>query len=156
MEKITPEILQLELSDALGEKHKLADYQGKYLVLYFYPRDNTPGCTKEACSFRDANIDIKALGAEVVGISKDSGDSHKKFSEKYQLNFTLLADTDTKLNQAFGVWQKKKFLGHEFLGTVRTTFIIGPEQTILKRFDNVKPDGHAEEVLAVLKQLMGK
>jgi len=146
MEKISKEIQNLALSDTDGNPIKLADFAGKYIVLYFYPKDNTPGCTAEACSFRNANVDIVKSGAVVLGVSKDSVVSHQKFTNKYQLNFPLIADTEAKLARAFGVWKPKKFMGREFLGVLRTTFIIGPDGTILKRFDNVKPQDHAEEI----------
>ena len=119
-----PEVLGI---DANGREIKAADFAGKKLVLYFYPKDNTPGCTAEACSFRDHYDTMREAGYEIVGVSKDSAASHTKFADKFQLPFTLIADTETTLNQAFGVWQKKKMAGREYMGTVRTTFIINEE-----------------------------
>lgn len=154
MKKLLSGVLNIELDDSLGGKTKLADYKGKYIVLYFYPKDETPGCTVEACSFRDANNIMKQMGVEVVGVSKDAITSHLKFAEKHQLNFKLLSDPEKKLQEAFGVWQKKKFMGREYMGTARTTFIIGPDGEILKEFEKVKPNGHAEEVLNELTKLI--
>lgn len=156
MNKISKEILDIELPDKDGLPVKLSDFAGKYIVLYFYPKDDTPGCTLEACSFRDANVDIKKLGVEILGVSKDDVKSHKKFSEKYHLNFNILSDVETKLNQAFGVWQEKSFMGRKYMGTARTTFIINPEGEIVKEFQNVKPNGHSEEILKTLKSILNK
>ena len=152
MKKVDSGVLNFELEDSNGKIVKLADYTGKYIVLYFYPKDDTPGCTAEACSFRDANDIMKNMGAEIIGVSKDSVESHQKFLSKFKLNFTLLSDPEKKLQEAFGVWQKKKFLGREYMGTARTTFILGPDAEILKEFENVKPKGHAEQVLEELKK----
>ena len=130
-----PEVLGI---DANGREIKAADFAGKKLVLYFYPKDNTPGCTAEACSFRDHYDTMREAGYEIVGVSKDSAASHTKFADKFQLPFTLIADTETTLNQAFGVWQKKKMAGREYMGTVRTTFIINEEgivEDIIKKVD---------------------
>jgi peroxiredoxin Q/BCP len=122
-------------------------------VLYFYPKDMTPGCTTEACSFRDNLDEIKAAGAQVVGISADSTTSHQKFIGKHDLNFKLLADPDNKVTKAYGVYQKKSLYGREFMGIVRSTFIIDRGGTIRKVFPKVKVNGHTEEVLAALKDL---
>lgn len=135
--------------DTEGNRHSLADYRGKWLVLYFYPKDDTPGCTTEACSLRDARDDIAALGAEVVGVSRDDASSHDKFKAKYTLNFTLLSDPDRKLIDAYGAWGKKMF-GQE--GILRRTFIINPEGTVVKVYGRVTPLGHGEQVLAELKE----
>lgn len=140
----------------LGENGKttsLKEQLGKYIVLYFYPHDFTPGCTKEACSFRDANNDIKKLGAEVIGVSTDSFESHQKFSNKHKLNIALWSDPDHKLIEAFGAWQPKKFAGREFMGTVRSTFILDPKGKIIKVWGKVKPEGHSKEVIEFLKSL---
>ena len=153
MDKIPSEILNMSFSDTNGNQIKLSDFYGKYLVLYFYPKDDTPGCTTEACSFRDANVEITKLGAAIIGVSKDPVTSHQKFTNKYRLNFPLISDPEVKLAKAFDVWKTKKFMGREFLGIVRTTFIISPEGSILKRFDNVKPLGHAEQILDELRNL---
>ena len=110
--------------DANGREVKASDFAGKRLAIYFYPKDNTPGCTAEACSLRDGYAQLKAAGYEIVGVSRDSAASHARFAERHELPFTLIADTDLKLNEAFGVWRKKKMAGREYMGTVRTTFII--------------------------------
>lgn len=140
------------LQDQDGKTHTLADYKGKWLVLYFYPADDTPGCTAEACNFRDARADIEQLAA-VVGVSKDSVRSHKKFSEKYHLNFTLLSDPDHAVIEAYDSWQPKKFMGREFLGTHRNTFIIDPTGNIVKEYRGVDPKTHAPEIIADLQAL---
>ncbi|MDE7119738.1 MAG: peroxiredoxin, partial [Muribaculaceae bacterium] len=114
-----PEFLGYDLD---GNPVDTTRFAGKPLIIYFYPKDNTPGCTAEACSLRDDNPRLSALGYQIIGISKDSAASHRKFAEKHNLNFTLLSDPDTTVNQAFGVWQKKKMAGREYMGTVRTTF----------------------------------
>lgn len=156
MNKLTKETLDIELQDKNGIPVKLSDFIGKYVVLYFYPKDDTPGCTLEACSFRDANDEIKAMGVEVLGVSKDDVKSHQKFSKKYHLNFNILSDPEKLLNQAFGVWQEKKFMGRKYMGTARTTFIINPSGEIVKEFQNVKPNGHSEEILEALKEILKK
>lgn len=125
-EKI-PEVLGLNVD---GQEVKASDFAGKPLIIYFYPKDNTPGCTAEACSIRDGYGELKALGYEIIGISKDSTASHVKFADKYSLPFILLSDPDTTVNQAFGVWQKKKMAGREYMGTVRTTFITDADHRI--------------------------
>lgn len=141
-----------ELLDQDGKTHKLSDYRGKPVVLYFYPKDNTPGCTMQACSFRDSFAEYKAKGIVVLGISKDSIKSHTKFQEKYNLPFTLLADTETEVAQAYGVWVLKKMMGREYMGMERTTFIIDKEGKIVHIMEKVKPQDHAKEVLALLEQ----
>jgi len=133
-----------------GGKISLADLRGQNVILYFYPRDDTPGCTKEACAFRDHFADFKKKGAVVLGVSIDPVKAHDKFVEKYKLPFTLLADEDKKIVQAYGVWGEKSFMGRKYLGTHRATFLIGPDGRIKKIWPKVKPDEHAEEVLAVL------
>jgi peroxiredoxin Q/BCP len=130
----------------------LADFKGKQaVVLYFYPKDDTPGCTKEACSFRDLRAIFNENGAEILGVSTDSVKSHKKFREKFHLTFPLLADTDHAVADEYGVWQQRKFMGREYMGVARTTFVIGTDGTIKAVFPNVKVEGHADEVLAALK-----
>ncbi len=136
------------LSDQFGETHKLSDYRGKKVVLYFYPKDDTPGCTKEACSFRDNFQEYRKRKMVVLGVSKDSTKSHVKFSEKYSLPFTLLSDDDTVVSQAYGVWGLKKFMGKEYYGINRMTFIIDEDGQILRIYEKVKPENHAEEILA--------
>ena len=128
----------------------LADFKGKNVILYFYPRDDTPGCTKEACAFRDHFADFKKQGAVVLGVSVDPVKAHDKFVRKYKLPFTLLADEDKRIVQAYGVWGQKSFLGKKYLGTHRVTFLIGPDGKIKKIWPKVKPEEHAEEVLAAL------
>ena len=133
-----------------GGKISLADYLGKNVILYFYPRDDTPGCTKEACAFRDGFADFKKKGAVIFGVSPDSVKSHDKFVEKFKLPFTLLADEDKKIVEAYGVWGEKSFMGKKYLGVYRVTFLIGPDGTIKKIWPAVKPEEHAAEVLAAL------
>jgi peroxiredoxin Q/BCP len=133
-----------------GREVSLADFRGKKVVLYFYPKDDTPGCTKEACSFRDNIARIAAKGAVVLGVSVDSAASHGKFKEKYRLNFPLLADTERRVVEAYGVWQKKALYGRTFLGIQRSTFVIDETGRIAKVFPKVKVDGHVDEVLAAL------
>ena len=136
------------LSDQFGEIHKLSDYRGKIVVLYFYPKDDTPGCTKEACSFRDNFQEYRKRKMVVLGVSKDSTKSHVKFSEKYSLPFTLLSDDNNEVSQAYGVWGLKKFMGKEYYGINRMTFIIDEDGQILRIYEKVKPENHAEEILA--------
>ena len=130
---------------------RLEDLRGKYIVLYFYPKDDTPGCTTEACSFRDANSDIEAEGAVVLGVSTDSLRSHGKFRQKHSLPFTLLSDPDHRVAEAYGVYGLKKFMGREYMGIERSTFVIGPDGRLARVWPKVKPAGHADEVLAWLR-----
>ena len=134
-----------------GEKISLKDYLGKKIILYFYPKDNTSGCTKEACNFRDAFPKFKKTDAIILGVSPDSVDSHKKFAEKYQLNFNLLADEEKKVVQLYGVWKEKSMYGRKYMGVERTTFIIDEKGRIKNIFTKVKVDGHDKEVLEALK-----
>lgn len=138
------------LTDSEGIERTLADYKNKWIVLYFYPKDDTPGCTTEACSLRDARDDIAALGAEVVGVSKDDAAAHEKFKAKHSLNFTLLSDPEGKTIDAYGAWGKKMF-GKE--GILRKTFIIDPSGTVRKVYGRVTPLGHGEQVIEELKKL---
>lgn len=140
------------LKDPEGKVHSLADYRGMWLVLYFYPKDDTPGCTVEACSMRDARDELTELGAEVVGVSRDEADSHEKFKSKYNLNFTLLSDPDHKVMDAYGAWGKGQF-GKE--GVLRKTFIINPEGQVVKVYGRVTPEGHGEQIVTDLKSLQG-
>jgi len=133
-----------------GGKVSLADFKGKPVILYFYPKDDTPGCTKEACAFRDGFAEFKKRGAVVLGVSTDPVKSHDKFVEKFKLPFTLLADEDKRIVTAYGVWGEKSFMGRKYLGTHRVTFLVGPDGRIKKIWPQVKPDGHAAEVLAEL------
>ncbi len=143
-----------DLPDQNGDRHRLSDYAGRWLVIYFYPRDNTTGCTKEACSFRDGRDDLEAAGIEVVSISKDTVASHKKFETKFDLNFTLLADPELKVIKAYKSWGLKKFMGREFEGTLRNTFLINPAGEIVKTYEKVKPADHAQQILADFKALI--
>jgi len=129
---------------------RLADFAGKPIVLYFYPRDSTPGCTKEACDFRDFHSAFQREDVVVLGVSTDSTKSHEKFAEKHALPFPLLADVEKKIVQAYGVWGEKKFMGRTFMGTRRATFLIGADGRIVKIWPQVKVAGHVEEVLASL------
>ncbi|OYV85815.1 MAG: thioredoxin-dependent thiol peroxidase [Ignavibacteriae bacterium 37-53-5] len=138
------------LKDDNGETVKLSAYKGKKVVLYFYPKDDTPGCTKEACSFRDGFKEIQKMGAIVLGVSPDSVGSHKKFKEKFHLNFPLLSDEEKKVVNAYGVWKEKALYGRKYMGVERTTFVIDENGKIKKVFSKVKVDGHYEEVLAEL------
>lgn len=139
-------------TDAEGNTVKLKDFRGEKVVLYFYPKDDTPGCTKEACSFRDAFSQFKKRGIKILGVSPDKEASHRKFAEKYKLPFTLLADTDRSIAEAYGVWGEKKFMGRTYLGVLRTTFLIDEKGKIKKIFPKVKPDEHASEVLDAFKE----
>ena len=134
-------------TDANGDTVSLKDLRGQKVVLYFYPKDDTPGCTKEACSFRDAFATFKKRGIAVFGVSPDSEASHKKFETKYKLPFTLLADTDRSIAESYGVWGEKKFMGRKYMGVLRTTFLIDEKGKIKKIFEKVKPEDHASEVL---------
>lgn len=133
-----------------GGTISLSDFKGKHVVLYFYPRDDTPGCTKEACAFRDAYDKFKKAGAVVLGVSIDPVKSHDKFITKFKLPFTLIADEDKSIVQKYGVWGQKSFMGRKYLGTHRVTFLIDPQGRIKKIWPTVKPEAHAEEVLAAL------
>lgn len=138
-----------ELLDQDGVSHKLSDYLGMPVVLYFYPKDNTPGCTTQACSFRDSFAEYKQKGITVLGVSKDGVKSHAKFQEKYELPFILLADTEHLVAEKYGVWVLKKMMGREYMGMERTTFVIDKDGKILHVLEKVKPQNHAEEVLAL-------
>lgn len=142
------------LPDQDGKFHNLKDYAGKWLVLYFYPKDDTPGCTTEACSFRDERELIAELGkAEVVGVSKDSVASHKKFADKYSLNFTILSDESTQTMKAYGAWAEKSLYGKKYMGVIRSTVIIDPNGNIVKTYPKVDPKKHAAEIIKDLKNL---
>jgi peroxiredoxin Q/BCP len=140
------------LLDENSKPRSLDEFQGKPVVLYFYPKDDTPGCTTEACNFRDDYDVYQKAGIIILGVSPDSPKDHTKFKAKYNLPFTLLADKDHKLCDAYGVWGRKKAMGREYDGVFRTTFLIGPDGVIIKVFENVKPDGHSKEVLEALKK----
>ena len=142
---------EFSLPDQDGRVHSLKDYAGAPVLIYFYPKDDTPGCTKQACMIRDAFPDFKKTGVTVLGISTDSVKSHKKFAEKYGLPFTLLSDEEKKVVEAYGVWGRKKMMGREYDGVFRTSFLIGKDENVLKVYENVKADKHAEQVLADLQ-----
>lgn len=139
------------LKDTDGNTVRLSDFKGKKVILYFYPKDNTPGCTIEACNFRDDFSKYKSLGIEVLGISPDDEKSHKKFVTKYNLPFTLLCDRDAKVSKKYGVYRQKSFLGKKFMGINRTTFLIDEHGKILKMFDKVKVKIHSKEILALME-----
>ena len=134
-------------TDQDGNTVKLSDFRGRKVVLFFYPKDNTPGCTREACAFRDSFAEFEKRGIKVLGVSLDPESAHKKFIAKYDLPFTLLADTDKSVSEAYGVYGQKQFMGRKFMGINRTTFLIDEKGKIRKIFAKVKPDEHAEEVL---------
>ena len=140
------------LPDKDGNLVSLADFAGKTVVLYFYPRDNTPGCTRQACAFAGAYEEFKKIGAVVIGVSKDSAASHQRFAEKYDLPFVLLSDPELTAIQAYGVWQEKKNYGKVSMGVVRSTFVINGEGVIEKVMPKVKPDTNAAEILAYLEK----
>ena len=139
-----------ELPDETGASRKLSDYAGKPIVLYFYPKDDTPGCTTEACSFRDDYSQYQVAGVVILGVSPDSSARHTKFIAKYQLPFTLLSDVDHQVCELYGVWGRKKFMGREYDGVFRTTFLIDANGIILRVFENVSPANHSQEVLSAL------
>lgn len=142
------------LQDQNDETKTLADYAGQWVVIYFYPKDDTPGCTTEACNFRDERDAIAEFGnAAVIGVSKDPVASHKKFADKYSLNFTLLSDPDHEVIEAYGAWQEKSMYGRKYMGIQRMTAIINPEGMIVKEYPKVSPAKHAAEIIADLKQL---
>ncbi len=144
------------LLDQNGQPHSLHDYLGKWVVLYFYPKDDTPGCTTEACNFRDSFRELQKLGVVVLGVSKDSVASHGKFAAKYQLNFPLLSDPDHKVIEEYQAWGEKKFMGKLFLGILRTTYLINPKGEIAKVYPHVNPTLHAAEILADLQTGLAK
>jgi peroxiredoxin Q/BCP len=141
------------LTDQQGKTHRLADYVGRPLVLYFYPKDDTPGCTAESCAFQDNLPKFKTRDASVLGVSILDEQSKAKFASKYHLTFPLLADADHAVADKYGVWQKKSRYGREYMGIVRTTYLIGTDGKVARRWDNVKVDGHADEVLAAVREL---
>jgi peroxiredoxin Q/BCP len=144
-------VADFTLQNEEGEPVKLSDFAGKPVVLFFYPKADTPGCTIEACGFRDQFAKLQRAGAVVLGISRDTPKAQKKFKEKYNLPYTLLADIDEAVCNQFGVLKEKNMYGKKVIGIERTTFLIGPDRTITRIFPKVKPEGHAEEVLAEIK-----
>ena len=141
------------LNDQSGEAHKLSDYTGRPVILYFYPKDDTPGCTKEACDFRDRMPQFKKSHAAVFGVSILDEKSKSKFANKYDLNFSLLADPDHAVAQKYGVWQEKSRYGRKYMGIARTTYLIDRNGKVARRWDNVKVEGHAHEVYSALQSL---
>jgi peroxiredoxin Q/BCP len=151
--EVHDKVADFTLQDEQEHTVHLKDFHGKPVVLFFYPKADTPGCTIEACGFRDTFKKIQSTGAVVLGISRDTPKAQKKFKEKYDLPYTLLADVDEVVCNQFGVLKEKNMYGKKVIGIERTTFLIGPDQTLVKVFPKVKPEGHAEEVLAELKAL---
>jgi len=141
---------EFTLADEEGQMHNLSDYRGNPVVLYFYPKDDTPGCTKEACGFRDDYSAYEKAGVKILGVSPDNSKSHAKFKAKYELPFTLLADPDHEVLKSYGVWGLKKSFGREYEGVNRTTFLIGEDGEILKVYKKVKPANHSAEILSAL------
>ena len=141
-----------EAVDQDGNMKTLADYRGRKLILYFYPKDNTPGCTAEACSLRDGRDTLRRMGFEVVGVSPDSEKSHRNFCDKHELNFTLLADTDHSVCEAYGVWAEKSMYGRKYMGVLRTTFMIDAEGRIEKIFTKVDTKNHYQQIIDSYKQ----
>ena len=139
------------LKDQDGNVQRLSDYEGRPVVLYFYPKDDTPGCTKEACAFRDNLPKFKSDKAAVLGVSVLDEASKAKFAEKYDLNFPLLADADHSVAEKYGAWQERSLYGRKFMGVARTTYVIGRDGKVVRRWDKVKVDGHADEVLDALR-----
>ena len=144
------------LADQTNALHSLEDYVGKWVVLYFYPKDDTPGCTTEACSFRDEYEYLQEQGIVVLGVSKDSVKSHEKFAQKYNLNFPLLSDPNAETIKAYGAWGQKKFMGREFEGILRQTFLINPEGKIAKEYPKVTPKEHVGEIIKDFQELNTK
>jgi peroxiredoxin Q/BCP len=142
------------LPDQSGKQHCLKDYRGKWIILYFYPKDNTSGCTREAIGFSDKKKDFEKLGAIIIGISKDSPKSHIKFMEKHNLEIILLSDEEHKVIEVFGAWGLKKMYGREYYSTIRSTFIINPEGEIVKEWKKVKVNGHVDEVYKTLDNII--
>jgi peroxiredoxin Q/BCP len=138
------------LKDQHGQTHRLADYEGRAVILYFYPKDDTPGCTKESCDFQAALPQLKRRDAVVLGVSILDEKSKARFADKHDLTFPLLADVDHEVAEKYGVWQKKSRYGRSYMGIVRTTYLIGPDGKVLERWDNVKVDGHADTVAAAI------
>jgi len=147
---------ELNIPDQTGTERTLAEYRGRWVLLYFYPKDDTPGCTTEACTLRDNLPKLQGLNAVVLGVSKDTVKSHARFAEKYGLPFILLADEELNVIKSYDVWQQKKFMGREYMGVARSSFLIDPEGKIAKIYFNVKPAEHATQVMQDLETLAAK
>ncbi len=147
------QVPDIKLPSSRGSEVSLRDYKGKWIVLYFYPKDDTPGCTKEACGFRDSHDDFSDLNAVIIGVSKDPLKKHEKFIAKYELPFELLSDENFELLKAFKVWKEKSMYGRTFLGIERSTFLINPEGKVVKEWRKVKVTNHVKEVLETLREL---
>jgi len=141
-----------ELADQDGRTHKLSDYRGKWVVLYFYPKDNTPGCTSQACQFRDTWDDLAARGAVVLGVSPDNVKSHRRFADRHGLPFPLLADVDHAVCEAYGVWGQKSMFGRKYMGVLRTTYVIDPTGKVSARLERVKVPAHAAKIASLLDE----
>jgi len=152
-----PQVGQPALDFSILDQHEspvsLADFSGQWVILYFYPKDHTPGCTTEAQDFTQLNQEFSALGAKILGVSPDSSKSHCKFIDKHNLTITLLSDPEHDLAETYGIWQLKKFMGKEYMGVVRSTFLISPDGKIAYTWSNVKVKGHAQQVLTKLQEL---
>ena len=140
------------LEDQSGKTVKLSDFKGRKVVVYFYPKDDTPGCTREACAFRDEHSALQKAGAVVLGISPDSGPSHAKFAGKYKLSFPLLADTDHSVSEKFGAWGEKTLYGRKFMGIIRSTFLVDEAGKVARVWPKVKVDGHVDQVLEAIRE----
>lgn len=151
MLKIGNKAPEFELADQEGKMHKLSDYLGKKVLIYFYPKDDTPGCTTEACNFRDNFKDMSKLGLVVLGVSKDSVKSHKKFADKFDLNFPILSDESTEMIQEYGAWRLKKFMGREYMGIERMSVLVDESGNVSKIYESVKPAEHTQEVMVDVK-----
>lgn len=151
--KVDSIALDFTLPDQDGKTHTLQDYKGKWVLLYFYPKDDTPGCTIEACTIRDQFKDFQTINAVVLGVSTDTVASHRKFATNYELPFTLLSDVNKEVVGAYGVFGEKKFMGRTYMGTKRMSFLINPKGNIAKVYEKVKPELHAAEVIADIKAL---
>lgn len=148
--KIGDRIPELLGTDYQGRTHRAEDYAGKKLIIYFYPKDNTPGCTAEACSLGEGYLELRRRGYALLGVSRDSAASHARFAEKYSLPFPLIADVDTSLQQAFGVWRMKKMAGREYMGTVRTTFIIDEQGCVTNIIEKVNTKAATQQILDLI------